>query len=595
MKLPWLSSVANYKLMPPPAIVRSRPFTSEKNGQELDTQLLKHLQLVPDHLRSLSFPISVTDELDKLPCASGAAFNSWLWEHKPHCLSDTRVELLQQIMTWSQSPTGACIFWLNGAAGTGKSTISRTLADNWAKKEQLGASFFFSRGQADLSGAGKFFTTLAAQLANTIHALRPLVCSAIIDNPDIFQRSRSEQWKVLILQPLLHLGRESVAPQLQPIVLVVDALDECEDEQDARLILRLLSQARDLSAQAVQMKIFVTSRPETPIRLGFKNDIPASDHQDFILHHISQPTIEHDITVFLRHELENIRRDHEGCISQSWPGATKIDLLCKKACGLFIYASTACRFIGDPSWDPEENLSIVLQDDYVGQSPTGDLDDMYTKILMRSITPGSRDQQNQSAQFRKIVGSIVVLFDSLSVVTLCRLLGIREEVVRLRLRCLHSILDIPTSQEGLIRLIHPSFRDFLLKKDRCSDPRFWVAEEAAHKDLFVSCLNLLSKDLKRDMCNFRHPGTIASEVESHVVESCIPLDVQYACRNWVYHLWQSNTVPCDNDQVHWFFQYHFLHWLEVLSFMGNMSDSIHLMRALETLLLVSTLGPHISK
>ena len=476
-------------------------------------------------------------------------------------------------------------------AGTGKSTISRTVSSKWAEQKELGGSFFFSRGQADLSGAAKFFTTLATQLANTVPALKPHVCKAIIDNPDISQRSRSEQWKVLIFQPLLHLGRES--PPLQPIILVIDALDECEDEQDARLILRLFSQARDLNAQGVRMRIFITSRPETPIRLGFRNDIPASDHQDFILHHISQPTIEHDITVFLHHELEKIWRDREGssCTSQGGPGATKIELLCKKACGLFIYASTACRFIGDRSWDPEKNLSIVLADDHLGQSPTGDLDDMYTKVLMRSITPSSRDEQKQSDQFRQIVGSIVVMFDSLPAIPLCRLLGIEEEEVRLRLHGLHSVLDIPAGQDGLIRLIHPSFRDFLLNKDRCSDVRFSVAEEAAHRDLFVSCLRLLSNKLRKDICNLWHPGTLASEVGSHVVESCIPLDVQYACRNWVDHLRQSNTVLRDNDQTHRFLQHHFLHWLEALSFLGKMPDSIHFMRTLETLLSVSNFGP----
>ena len=462
------------------------------------------------------------------------------------------------------------------------------MADKWARQKQLGGSFFFSRGQADLGSAAKFFTTLASQLVNAVPALKPLVCRAILENPDISRRGQGEQWKVLIFQPLLQLARES--PPSQPIVLVIDALDECEDEQDVRLILRLFSQARDLNALDARMRIFITSRPETPIRLGFRIDIPASDHQDFILHRISQPIIQHDITVFLRHELEIIRREREGCTSQSWPGTARIELLCQKACGLFIYASTACRFIGDPSWDPEENLSIVLQDDYVGQSPTGDLDDMYIKILMRSITPGSRDEQRQSAQFRQIVGSIVVLFDSLPAVPLCRLLGIREEVVRLRLRCLHSVLDIPTGHEGLILLIHPSFRDFLLSKDRCLDPRFWVAEETAHKDLFVGCLNLLSKKLKRDICNLQHPGTLASEVGSDVVESCIPLDVQYACRHWVYHLRQSNTVLYDNDQIHWFFQHHFLHWLEALSVIGKMSDSIHLLRTLEALLSVSSLG-----
>ena len=76
-----------------------------------------------------------------------------------------------------------------------------------------------------------------------------------------------------------------------------------------------------------------------------------------------------------------------------------------------------------------------------------------------------------------------------------------------------------------------------------------------------------------------------------MVESCIPLDVQYACRNWVYHLRQSNTVPHDNDRTHRFFQHHFLHWLEALSLIGKMSDSIYLIQTLEALLSVSNYGP----
>ena len=67
-------------------------------------------------------------QLAKLPCANGATFNSRIWEHDPRCLPETRVDLLEQIMTWSENPNSACIFWLNGMAGTGKSTVARTVA-----------------------------------------------------------------------------------------------------------------------------------------------------------------------------------------------------------------------------------------------------------------------------------------------------------------------------------------------------------------------------------------------------------------------------------------------------------------------------------
>jgi len=49
-------------------------------------------------------------------------------------------------MDWcaDPDPNSKCIFWLNGMAGTGKSTISRTIAQELAEKKRLAASFFFT-------------------------------------------------------------------------------------------------------------------------------------------------------------------------------------------------------------------------------------------------------------------------------------------------------------------------------------------------------------------------------------------------------------------------------------------------------------------
>jgi hypothetical protein len=228
---------------------------------------------------------------DKLDghCANGAAFNSRLWEHESHCFPDTRVDLLKQIISWSKDPRGACIFWLNGIAGTGKSTIARTVARTWSDQRRLGASFFFSTGRGDLGHAGKLFATFAAQLVNALPAVRNYVYKAIEEVPDIFERSLSDQWKYLILQPLSNLKGP---PQQQIFILVIDALDECEGDDDTRLILRLLSDS--IHVNTIQLRVFVTSRPETQIRFGFRL-IPEAIHQDFVLHNISQSIIQHDI------------------------------------------------------------------------------------------------------------------------------------------------------------------------------------------------------------------------------------------------------------------------------------------------------------
>ena len=522
-------------------------------------------------------------DLTKLHCVDGAAFNSRLWEHESRCLPDTRVDLLQQIITWSKDPSGACIFWLNGIAGAGKSTIARTVARTLSDQRQLGGCFFFSKGRGDLGHAGKFFTSLAAQLTTSLPFIRPYIYKVIEEIPDIFQRCLADQWKYLILQPLTN-DLKKVTLLSKVFILVIDALDECEGDDDIRLILRLLAELKTLDA--VRLRVFITSRPETPIRFGFRT-MPGAAHQDFVLHNISPSIIQHDISIFLQHKLENTRRENH--FPEGWPGDDCIKSLCQRASGLFIYASTACRLIGDPLFDPDQILSLILQDDYVGQSSTRALDEMYTRILTHSIFFNDYDKVTQEkliGEFKQIVGSIVILFDALPITMLGRLLGLPVRTVNTRLRCLHSVLDIPKNDESPVRLLHPSFRDFLLDQQRCLDPNFSINEKKVHGGLLLSCLELMSKHLKRDMCNLRLPGALTREVEDGQVGVHVPLDVQYACRYWVNHLRRSNLKLCNNDEVHTFLRTHFLHWLEALSLMGKMPDGVLMVKSLEVILTV---------
>lgn len=120
---------------------------------------------------------------------------------------------------------------LSGLAGTGKSTIARTVARKYYEQKRLGASFFFSRGSGDVGHAGKFVTSIAVQLANDVPSLQRYICEAITERSDIKDRSLSDQWRQLILSPLLESGNNS---RRSSYVLVVDALDECDDVNNIR-------------------------------------------------------------------------------------------------------------------------------------------------------------------------------------------------------------------------------------------------------------------------------------------------------------------------------------------------------------------------
>jgi hypothetical protein len=494
-------------------------------------------------------------------------------------------------MAWYDDPHSRCIFWLSGMPGTGKSTIARTFARNLDDKHCLGASFFFSKSEGNSHKVVKFFTSLAHQLAtsrlaNMDPALKQYICEAIAGNTHITKQSLSDQWRELIHGPLSKLG--AGPPTL---AFVIDALDECENEKDIQQVIQLFGEAKSLST--IRLRVLITSRHTETIRLGFST-IDDAVHQDLILHNISPTVVNNDISIFLAHEMEEIGKDFKDFkLSPDWPGKQNIQLLVQKASGLFIYAATASRFIRSSTAHPEHRLSIVLEGKATKRSPAHELDEMYTKVLKYSIENYDDYEKNMLSEiFTKIVGSIVILSDSLSAAALAKLLPMSLEKINRILRLFHTVLDASGSQGSPVRLLHPSFRDFLLDEKRCPDSQFRISGEKAHTDLTESCLQLMSSSLKRDICDLGMPGVLIPEVENHPgVADYLPEPVQYACCYWVDHLQKAKISLCDdNGPVYMFLQNHFLHWLEALSLLSKTSEGVLMVIKLQTMLSVSDSG-----
>ena len=229
-----------------------------------------------------------------LPRADGAQINSPLREHERSCLPGTRTDVLQEIKTWAEDGNDKrCVFWLSGMAGTGKSTIARTVAREHLAQNQLGTSFFFSRDGGDLGNARKFFTAIAFQLIQRSPGLKPGILKAINEKLDMGTLTLREQWELLILRPLALLSPELLQ---QPLLLVVDALDECEGERDVRLILQLLASA-STHIPTIRLRVLMTSRPETSIRLGFREN-PEIWHRDLVLNEVPREVVDHDIAIY---------------------------------------------------------------------------------------------------------------------------------------------------------------------------------------------------------------------------------------------------------------------------------------------------------
>jgi hypothetical protein len=521
--------------------------------------------------------------LSLLPIASEAAFDSLNNQHEPTCLPNTRVELLQDISQWSDGLDDKSIFLLNGIAGTGKSTVARTVAGLCHERGTLGASFFFSRGGGDLSNANRFVTTIAKQLATRIPPVRRYICEAIDEQKDIVDHSLREfgdQWHQLIMRPLSKIRSNSVP---STVVLVIDALDECESERGLQAILRALVDVSSFSN--VRLRIFITSRPKLAIRHSIMQ-IPDRERQESILHEIPTSLVERDLAIFFENNFSIIRK--ECGFDTDWPDMHIISRLVEISCGLFIWASTACRFIREDKRFTMRRIKVLINGHRSGENQ---LDQIYTTVLQDSIRQDQNEMKDAESyhmhnRLREVLGTIVTLCSPLSMDALAILLDMPTTVIAETLTDLHTIIHIPSQTSRPIRLHHTTLRGFLFDKDRCSKLKFWVDEKHAHKTLADNCITLMSRTLTRDLCALDSPGTLAETVDPDRIQRYVPPELQYACLYWVQHYRLSGTRLCDGDAAHLFIQKHFLNWLEAINLMGKSAEMEAIIRLYHALLVV---------
>ncbi|KAH7150724.1 nucleoside phosphorylase domain-containing protein [Fusarium sp. MPI-SDFR-AT-0072] len=332
--------------------------------------------------------------LRHLPITEGASFDSRDEEHNPTCLQNTQ---------------------LNGMAGTGKSIIARTIAQLRSDYGDLGASFFFKRGEPDQGSLARFVPTLARQLAGNIPGVASVIKKAVDDDPTIVGKTLREQFDKLIREPLSKTVETAATPT--SLVIVIDALDECERDADIRLLINVLSQTK---LPRPRVRFFLTSRPELPIRLRF-GEVKGA-YQDLIVHEI-RIRARFNITVGDKRKLLS-----------DWPGLKTLQDLTRMAVPLFIFAATVCRFIDNRKrGNPQKQLHDFLKQ-------------------------GHRSHGEQIIEnFKAIVGSIVILASPLSVTALSQLLDVSPDIIDDQLDALHSILSIPPTCKLAMRLLHLSF------------------------------------------------------------------------------------------------------------------------------------------
>ncbi|KAJ4312919.1 hypothetical protein N0V84_009688 [Fusarium piperis] len=540
-----------------------------------------------------------------LPFAGNAIFDSaeTLGTDAP-CLPGTQRRILNEIQDWAESPNGEAIFWLHGMAGTGKTSVALTVTNALNEREPftaggippstafLGASFFFKQDDATRNSTRSFFPTLARCLAEVFPDLKSHIVSAINERLAIGTKAPPQQLRHLIFEPLSILDGETFLPVR--LVVVVDALDECLERTEAEELLEMLATLEHL--HQVQLRLLITSRRDKHLIRGFER-LPSVLYRPLLLDKVHVSAEKNgsmdDITLYLSHTLAKIANKHG--VSQNWIDEAEIHKLSQKADGLFIYAATVCRFLDSEDFTDEEarqeRLDQIFEDD--GEDgPQQKVDEIYLKVLSFPHLAKStkRTRERTFAHTGTVLGFLAVLFEPVSISSLGVLVALSMEMLDGILRQLNSIVSVPQDETSPLGLVHLSFRDFILSKERSKQLQFRVDESAMHRQALQRCLDVMSSELCHDICHIVLPAKLTSEVPRHQIEQNIPQHLRYACRYWVDHLAKLDQVCLqevglqDTGKILAFLKAHFLYWLEAMSFIGEIPTAIVMINQLQAMI-----------
>ncbi len=363
-------------------------------------------------------------------------------------------------------------------------------------------------------------------------------------------------------------------PGLTGVYLIVDALDEC-DSHDSGLSQLLDLIINNLSEPSSKVKWLVASR--------YKSDIEKRlrpDNRSKINLELDSSLISSAINCYINAKVSELQEFDEELHKEVR------SYLQENAEGTFLWVALVCKALQVEVW----NARSVLED---LKSLQCGLDPLYNRMVKQI----QRLQRSDVEICTRILSSVTLTYRPIHLKELVATAGLREELSD-KLQALNRLVNMCgsflTVREETIYFVHQSAKDYLIGEEGSQIFPSGQAEE--HREIGYRSLKIMSDRLKRDICDLQMPGALLDELSDVNQEPLAP--IRYACSYWVDHLEACDLPPeqiglYDGGKVHEFLWKHFLHWLEALSLIRNISGAVSIIRKLERLLTVSDFKTHV--
>ncbi|KAJ4478358.1 WD40 repeat-like protein [Lentinula aciculospora] len=451
---------------------------------------------------------------EKLKPVQGA----WLDTNKV-CMEGTRVSIIKEISNWINTIDSGTprVYFLCGEAGTGKSTISHTIGKEFL--EYLGAFFCFSRTFATERTPSNALRTIAYDLGIKFPDIEQGLLK-VVDNPHILSTTNlHDLWKALIVGP----AKQFKNP-FKPVIIIIDALDECgsqeQNEPREKLLSLLMNNSQDLPKN---FHIFVTTRLESDV-ITYIERFPTSIQVQY-MNRISNTN--EDIYKYVCNQMMNTG-SRRGMLKE---GQCKI--LADKAEGFFQWAHTVYDLFDPNDEDAMTAYGVVMSELLAAFEPL-------SQASLKRLQLASNDMDND---------------DESSVDYVIPFLG--------------SLLTGVDKSELIVKPVHASVRDFLLDEGRSK--HFVVNIKEGHRTLAKGTLNVMIQHLHFNMCKLEDSYLLNVQVKDlqNKILRYISHDLLYACCTWDLHLQRVEQQDWCLSILEKFFYKYSLYWMEVLGLTKN--------------------------
>ena len=459
----------------------------------------------------------------------------------------TRQSILNQVMAWVANRQGGNdapqtnIYWVYGSPGIGKTSLAHSICARLDDQNHLAGAFFCRRDDPDLSVPRNILPTLIHKLAGVFPPFRSIVASCLRKNPNLTSKSMKPS---LFLDFLRNLPRH---PK-HPLVFVIDALDECGDNQSRPALLQVLT---DVTELAPWLKIIITSRHEVDIQRFFD----ARTRYDLG----TAQEAEEDLRTYARSRFDLLATNLY--LPMPWPEESLFKKVISQANGLFIFIKTVVLAL-EKCEDPEESLRAALQ----GTAGPGleSLYGLYSSILKTRVVHSFLD-------FQKVVGVLLTTasYRPLCDETIAKLAGVKLNLVKKWVDDLSPLLYRDEGANGGIRVRHLSIYDFFISDSYDHQ----INLQNAHARLGVACLETMVEELHFNICKLEDSRLTNADIKDlpDRIKENISDALQYSSFHWSNHI--SLTPDTHNQHIlgslkKFFEGVYPLFWIEVLSLMG---------------------------